>query len=485
MEQLQEDVEEKREELRGVYNRGKQKARQKYPERLKAVRSAYKTEKGQKLPKNLEAVLGTCLENTSGWVKEQISQKGAVATEQLTSSDLGTFIRHGFDLVSAIIPTSIANDIISVQPMDRELGKAFYLDYTYSSNKGDVNAGDVAYDAKTGANTDPTYASEFIKDEPVGASGQSQYTGSVRYTPVIKNQVAFQEVDSSGTIVQEVTDDGNGNLTGDVSGGGTNSIDYSSGDYDFTFAQSTSNNVVVDYKTDFEASTGNIPRMKFKINEQNLQAEDRKLIVNWLLDASFRMEQYFGEDVEQLLVGLLAGAVRAEQDQYILDNLLNAAQTANTGQFDATTKIQHSQNTRNEDFINTVNDVKGQIEDQTGHMTASWMAAGSGVISLIRGLEEFSPVSTSEEDRVGPHKVGEVYSLDVYKVRAYNDDQYVMGARGNNFLRAGALWAPFIPIMVTDTYFTQNLEKERGVLSSAAHEILNDGAFVRGTVKLP
>jgi len=83
-----------------------------------------------------------------------------------------------------------------------------------------------------------------VINEPVGSSGSTSYSGTLRFKPVIANSVRFTDG------VRVVTDNGSGVLQGNVNPGGTNTIDYTTGDYDFTFNATSTADVTVDYEID-------------------------------------------------------------------------------------------------------------------------------------------------------------------------------------------------------------------------------------------
>jgi hypothetical protein len=68
--------------------------------------------------------------------------------------------------------------------------------------------------------------------------------GTLANAPVRPGSVTI--VDETGTP-QAITDDGSGALIGDVGAGGTNTIDYETGAYSFSFAADVEGNVSADY----------------------------------------------------------------------------------------------------------------------------------------------------------------------------------------------------------------------------------------------
>jgi len=75
-------------------------------------------------------------------------------------------------------------------------------------------------------------ASYKIEDESIGTGTGvlATFSGTLLKTPVVE----FSVVITDGT--QTVTDDGSGKLTGDIDASGTNTIDYTTGSYNVTFA---------------------------------------------------------------------------------------------------------------------------------------------------------------------------------------------------------------------------------------------------------
>ena len=87
------------------------------------------------------------------------------------------------------------------------------------------------YDVRGGPSNSYHYSDETIEEESLstGNAQQANFTGTLAYTPV-----------RSGTLLitdgsQRATDDGNGNLVGDVNPIGVNTISYANGTYDVTF----------------------------------------------------------------------------------------------------------------------------------------------------------------------------------------------------------------------------------------------------------
>lgn len=88
---------------------------------------------GKPMTHDQELVLAQCLENT---------QDAISMLEATDARDTDGFKHFALDLVTAVVPNLVANDLVSVQPIDNRVGVINYIRYIYGSSKGVVNSGD-------------------------------------------------------------------------------------------------------------------------------------------------------------------------------------------------------------------------------------------------------------------------------------------------------------------------------------------------------
>lgn len=474
--------------LTRVMENGVRLAETEYPEYLESVESFYMEHKGRSLPEHMVATLGTVYSNVEKELEKKLRKRGQVANETLTTADLGTFIRHGFEVITAALPTSILEEIASVQPMDRSAGKIFWLDYLYDTTKGPVQKGDAVFDAQSGpepgSGVYPLFSADRTDQEPEVTPAQSggNYvydSAGTRQFPIEKE--TFKVVDNAnGDVVVE--DDGSGDLV-DSNGQKVGDIDYSDGSHEYTIPQGDiSGNAELAYSYDLSRNPDATSRVKLGIRDQTIEAEKRQLITNWLIDSAFELERHFGRGIEDEMVTLMGSLVRAEIDLNHLDLIRNSAPLSNKGQFDATLVNFISRNERNRDFKNQIISESTQIEQQSGRGTGNIILAGANVADLLEGIESFDKANVTSEDIAGPHFRGEIWGRRVYKVPSWDPDEYVVMWKGSSFLEAGSVYAPFLPIMMTDTYRTKNMVAEKGLMHSAAEHITNENFFVRNSI---
>lgn len=183
----------------------------KWQKYVTAVQEAF----GQELTLDRKVVLACALENT----QNRIQQHEAM-WETTQPSDIGPFKKFALELVTAVVPSLIAPDIVSVQPMTNRIGEVRYIQYLYGSDKGQTQAGQPFTSPFRKENSDKWYSSELVEEEDIGSSGDSTYTGTLSWLPIRPGTVSF-----TGSVTAE--DDGNGNLVGTGVDGGT--INYETG----------------------------------------------------------------------------------------------------------------------------------------------------------------------------------------------------------------------------------------------------------------
>jgi len=108
--------------------------------------------------------------------------------------------------------------------------------------------------------------------------GGNQYTITLANPVIVRRSLKIY--DSGGA--QVVRDDGQGNLTGDVDAGGTNTIDYSTGAIDVTFSGAITGTVTADYSTEHARATRGIKKYDRYSGGDILLAFDSYRMSKWV-----------------------------------------------------------------------------------------------------------------------------------------------------------------------------------------------------------
>jgi len=187
---------------------------------------------------DLRVIVAQCLENTLRWMNG--------LEESTRMLQVGSFEKFVFPMIRAMLANLVAADLVTVHPLDAPTGLVFYFEALYGSNKGRITRGTRMFDARRGPTGDFHYTDERIEQENVGTGDgvTTACVGNLAYTPTRAGTTLFTD----GT--QQVTDDGNGNLVGNVNAAGVNTVNYATGGYNFTWAAAPVNGLalVVDYE---------------------------------------------------------------------------------------------------------------------------------------------------------------------------------------------------------------------------------------------
>jgi predicted RecA/RadA family phage recombinase len=167
-----------------------------------------------------------------------------------------------------------SDSLIGLQVTEmRRQGSVFYLDVKYGNTKGSVAADSDMINSKTGHNRTQAgrrYATEYITDETIGASGDTIYSGSLAYNSIIAGSVVITDG------VETFTDNGLGVLVTDLSTGSNGTI-TSAGVYAVTFATTTAAAVTADYQYNSEKATNGVSEVNVSMSSTAISAIDFKL----------------------------------------------------------------------------------------------------------------------------------------------------------------------------------------------------------------
>jgi hypothetical protein len=412
------------------------------------------------LTKFEEATVAICLENTDKWLRRM--------DEVTRTVNVGSFINYGFELISAVMPSLIANQIVSIQPQTRRNGEIFFLEFLYGTTRGNITAGDKMFSHLAAGNPNTYYSSQQDIEENIatGNGTVGPYTGNINTIPIVAG--SFAPTDGTETF----TDDGAGVLTG--SAGGTGTINYTTGAFSVTFGAVVPAATVISatYDVDFEQNPELIPEVDISITSEATRAVDRALRAQYSIGAAYDMESAFGRVADAELKAALASEVRQEIDGTICKQL--AAQALSTSYPWSRTPpdpsvpwVDHKWSFYDQSIIPGSN----AIFSATRRAQATFIVAGINVCNVI---EACRPQFKGEgQPQPGPHYIGKLNDIRVYKNPFYPANQYVMGYKGNMFLEAGYIYAPYMPLYVSRTAVLDDLRGRFGMMQSAARKMIN------------
>jgi hypothetical protein len=451
-------------------------------------------------------VLAMLMENQMGHLRS--------LNEETLSTGVGSFTKYIFPILRRVFPNLIANQIVSVQPMTSAVGGIFTYEYKYGASKGTTVAGTnliqnfqkfysseyVDYEIKvpavdvTGAKTtwngaqNPTDRIPF-KWLPVAPLNTSKgYLVTIYWTTVVGGL----------DVTKSVTDNGSGVLVGDATG----TIDYTTGGWTLdtlasTFTPKAATPIYATYFYNSELVSGTkapgagittanyggvdqvaeIPDLNLDITLTTVTAITRKLRARWSAEAVDDLRAFHGLNAETELVAGMANEISLELDREIITDLINGAQfsasysfttgpatplTANGGQFSEIDSIRG--------LLTIIESVSAQIHRASLRAPANFIVVSPAVGAMLAQLTthgDFMIVNRAYDQQVAPsygpmnsnfgvNRLGTLMN----KYVVYQDPflgtnggaNLLLGLKGANFLDAGYVYAPYIPLQVTPTF---------------------------------
>ena len=240
----------------------------------------------------------------------------------------------------------------------------------------------------------------------------------------------------------------------------------------------------------------NIPQVDLELKSEAIVAKTRKLKAVWTPELAQDLNAYHSIDAEAELTSMLSEYISLEIDLEILDMLKANALTTeywslktgnewNGSSFavDSNT-IAASAYTRNTWFqtLGTkLNKVSNKIHQLTMRGGANFMVASPDVCTILESIPAFS-VSADKDAKqfaAGVTQVGSIANrYTVYKNPYMTENVILMGYKGNNFLETGAVYAPYVPLILTPlVYDPDNFTPRRGVMTRYAKKLVRPEFF--------
>jgi hypothetical protein len=221
-------------------------------------------------------------------------------------------------------------------------------------------------------------------------------------------------------------------------------------------------------------------------------ARDFPLRARYSIGAQMDLEKAHGVVLEDELIKFLGGEIKFEIDQWVLDTIYNAAVRGANGVSPATAigAWDASLGTGREwlwtkyEFLDYIERGSNNIFQATMRAFGNVIIAGNDVARVIRQMgDQFKPAAgLGTKPPTGPHVIGTLNGRLVVQNPMYPAEHYVMGFRGDNYLFAGAVYAPYIPLFVTPTLVTGDMMAQKGFMSSSGLKIINAGMYTYGSI---
>ena len=235
-----------------------------------------------------------------------------------------------------------------------------------------------------------------------------------------------------------------------------------------------------------------IPEINVQMKSETISAKTRKLKAQWTPEFAQDLNAYHSLDAEAELTGMLSEYISLEIDLEILDMLIENAQTvanwsaaignqinaAGTAYGKNTDGAYYNQMSWFQTIGIKLQAVSNKIHQLTLRGGANFMVCSPTVATILESIPGFAADTDGAADTMkyafGVQKIGSLNSrYKVYKNPYMTENTILMGFRGNQFLECGAVYAPYVPLIMTPlVYDPQTFTPRKGIMTRYAKKMI-------------
>lgn len=353
-------------------------------------------------------------------------------------------------------------------------------------------------------NFDTTYTTSSLTKVIVSGSGYNAITASwdtnairsfvVSGSGITPQGVAQQFTKISGSTLVFITSD----TPVVAAGSGSAILNYTlqpspqdRGDFEDTFGgvQNAGGNTPV------PNSPIAIPEINIQLKSEAIVAKTRKLKAQWTPEFAQDLNAYHSVDAEAELTGILSQYISMEIDLEILDMLIQNAYTvdywnannnqvyssAASGFVASTSGFYNSQGGWFQTLGTKLQKVSNKIHQLSLRGGANFLVTSPTVATILESIPGFASDGDGEkfEFNFGIQKVGSLNSrYKVYKNPYMTENIILMGYKGAQFLECGAVFAPYVPLIMTPLLYDPNtFTPRKGLMTRYAKKMIRPDYF--------
>ena len=235
-----------------------------------------------------------------------------------------------------------------------------------------------------------------------------------------------------------------------------------------------------------------IPEINVRMQSQAITAKTKKLKAVWTPEFAQDLAAYQNIDAEAELTNIMSEYISMEIDLEILDMLIEDAaaateywsainnQTYANGAFstNSATAFYNTQGQWFQTLGTKIQKVSNKIHQLTLRGGANFLVTSPTIATILESIPGFASTNNGEADQMeyafGVQKVGTVNGrYKVYKNPYMTENLILMGYRGSQFLETGAVFAPYIPLIMTPlVYDPDTFTPRKGLLTRYAKKML-------------
>jgi hypothetical protein len=247
-----------------------------------------------------------------------------------------------------------------------------------------------------------------------------------------------------------------------------------------------------------------IPQINVSMNSEPIVAKTKKLKAVWTPEFAQDLNAYHSIDAEAELTSMLSEYISMEIDLEILDMLIEDALTVDywsakiggsigptqtNGESDWTTAdfvgngnaLAYTQNAWFQTLGTKIQKVSNKIHQNTLRGGANFVVCSPDIATIIESIPGYAGDTDGNQQQfaMGVQKVGMLNSRwQVYKNPYMTSNTILMGYRGSQFLETGAVYAPYVPLIMTPlVYDPENFTPRKGVMTRYAKKMIRKEFF--------
>ena len=260
---------------------------------------------------------------------------------------------------------------------------------------------------------------------------------------------------------------------------------------------------------DFEDGTGDatadslaIPEVDLQLRSQAIVAKTRKLKAVWTPELAQDLNAYHSVDAEAELTSMLSEYISLEIDLEILDMLHSDAVTQDywsvtpgedydgSGTGEGNWAITTFYGTRFEwwqTLIQKIQKVSNEIHRLTMRGGANFVVVSPKVATILESIPGYMVQTNGDKASfaAGVQSIGSLQNRwTVYKNPYMTENSILVGFRGSNFLETGAVYAPYVPLIMTPlVYDPSDFTPRKGVMTRYAKKMIRPEFYGKIAIK--
>jgi len=491
------------------------------------------------LEKTQQGQVAVLLENQAKQLLDEATATGTSAGSEEWSGVALPLVRRIFGEIAA-------KEFVSVQPMNLPSGLIFYLDFKYGTNQAgnpafagtSVFGGNSTKLGSTDAAVKGLYGegrfAYSINDQTLSGVGTGSLTfataswaevgfdaslsasiaaGSIQKVTIAQSAFTRPDVDavrsfyvsSSAFVAADAFYPAHSQKTAtDFVFFVKETAALGAGTYEFKYSQQpiASNRGDFEDKTPTEPATDiGIPEVNLELKSEPIVAKTRKLKAVWTPELAQDLNAYHSIDAEAELTSMLSEYISLEIDLEILDLLKSNAlsvdywSTTVGEEYDPTSGLwsganaafAYQKNTWYQTLGIKINKVSNKIHQLTLRGGANFVVCSPDVATILESIPGFT-VNADKDALTFAAGVTQIGSMSnryqVYKNPYMTSNEILLGFKGTNFLESGAVYAPYVPLIMTPlVYDPTNFTPRRGVMTRYAKKLVRPEFYGKIYVK--